>query len=400
MKGDNNSMNIGFVSTWFERGAAYVTKAYIEALKKDNNIFIYARGGEKYGKGDPNWDLPNVTWGLSLTGTNINFRHFKNWIERNNIETLFFNEQHKSEIIIDIKSHFPNLKVGTYIDYYKENTVEEFLLYDFLICNTERHYSVFKDHPQCYYIPWGTDVNLFKPKETNQELLTFFHSAGMSLRKGTKLVVKAFIDGELYKNSKLLIHSQIDFQHAFGLNIDDLKNYNIEVVQKTVTAPGLYYLGDVYVYPTTLDGLGLTLYEALACGLPVITTNNAPMNEVINNKIGRLVEVDQYRSRSDGYYWPLSICNEESLINSMKYYVTNKESLIIAKDQAREDAINKWDWKDRYNDINKVFNDTSIIVKNPLSLNIIFSKSKLEKIKRIISCSYFFHLYNIKRNKN
>ena len=35
-------MNIGFVSTWFERGAAYVTKAYIELLKDENNIYIYA----------------------------------------------------------------------------------------------------------------------------------------------------------------------------------------------------------------------------------------------------------------------------------------------------------------------------------------------------------------------
>lgn len=83
-------MNIGFVSTWFERGAAYVTKAYIELLKDENNIYIYARAGEKYGKGDPNWDWENVTWGLQLEGTRINFNHFKKWIKKNNIEVIFF----------------------------------------------------------------------------------------------------------------------------------------------------------------------------------------------------------------------------------------------------------------------------------------------------------------------
>lgn len=39
-------MNIGLVTTWFERGAAYVSKAYLNSLKTDNNVFIYARGGE------------------------------------------------------------------------------------------------------------------------------------------------------------------------------------------------------------------------------------------------------------------------------------------------------------------------------------------------------------------
>ncbi len=38
-------MNIGFVSTWFERGAAYVTKQYIDAVKERNYVFVYARGG-------------------------------------------------------------------------------------------------------------------------------------------------------------------------------------------------------------------------------------------------------------------------------------------------------------------------------------------------------------------
>jgi len=31
-------MRIGFVSTWFERGAAYVTKSYIDTLKEKNEI--------------------------------------------------------------------------------------------------------------------------------------------------------------------------------------------------------------------------------------------------------------------------------------------------------------------------------------------------------------------------
>ena len=56
-------MNIGIVTTWFERGAAYVSRQYMEVLQKTDEVFIYARGGEKYEVGNPKWDLPNVHWG-------------------------------------------------------------------------------------------------------------------------------------------------------------------------------------------------------------------------------------------------------------------------------------------------------------------------------------------------
>lgn len=43
-------MNIGFVSTWFERGAAYVTRQYVDALRNEHNVYVYARGGNNMRK--------------------------------------------------------------------------------------------------------------------------------------------------------------------------------------------------------------------------------------------------------------------------------------------------------------------------------------------------------------
>ena len=74
-------MNIGIITTWFERGAAYVSKQFEDIFSLNHNVFIYARGGEKYAKGDPKWNRPNVTWGkrnLLYTPTQINIRHLKN----------------------------------------------------------------------------------------------------------------------------------------------------------------------------------------------------------------------------------------------------------------------------------------------------------------------------------
>lgn len=367
-------MNIGFVSTWFERGAAYVTKQYIDALKENNNVFVYARGGKEYGKGNPIWDLPYVTWGLKLNGTNINFKHIKRWIIKNKLDVIFFNEQHEPQIIAQLKLNMPHIKIGSYIDYYKEDTVEDFLAYDFLICNTKRHYSVFKDHPQIFFVPWGVDINTFRPKKYEKKKITFFHSVGMSKRKGTSLLIDAFIKGELYKRSDLIIHSQIDLFASFGYEINNLKQFNIHVIEETVTAPGLYHLGDVYVYPTTLDGLGLTVFEALACGLPVITTNYEPMNEVINENNGYLVDVEKVYSRSDGYYWPLSICNMDSLISGMKHYIEHQNELPMMRNLIRLDTENNLNWESRFSQINDIFHNVKILEHNREFLLKIYNK--------------------------
>lgn len=348
-------MKIGFVSTWFERGAAYVTKQYADLLEAcGHDVFIYARG-ESFAKGDPKWDKSNVTWGRKLYDTNLDFNHVSTWIKNNNLDCIFFNEQRDVKSVFRIKRFFPNLKIGTYIDYYTQNTVDDFSIYDFLICNTLRHYSVFSKFKQCYYIPWGTDINLYEYNQRNDEDIVFFHSAGMSNRKGTDVLIRAFIDGELYKDSKLVIHTQLPINQIANIGDIVLENYNISVIEKTVSAPGLYYLGDIYVYPTTLDGLGLTMYEALASGMPVITTNCAPMNEVVNEMVGRLVDVEVYKSRWDAYYWPLAFVDKQSLIESMKYYIDRKCDIKNLREQIRRYAEENCDWKKRKDQVNSAF---------------------------------------------
>jgi hypothetical protein len=94
-----------------------------------------------------------------------------------------------------------------------------------------------------------------------------------------------------------------------------------------------------------LEGIGLTIAEALACGLPVITTDNAPMNEfVVQGVNGRLVPVERFQRRADNYYWDESICNEAALAQAMQYYVDNSQQLADFKRQARRYAEERLDW--------------------------------------------------------
>lgn len=348
-------MNIGIVTTWFERGAAYVSRAYLETLSQKHNVFIYARAGERYAKGDPVWDKPYVTWGKKIPArplTHVDWKDFKKWIVKNNIEVVIFNEQRSWEVVV--RALRLDVKLGMYVDYYTPELISFFRLFDFLLCNTKRHYNVFKENPQSVYIPWGTDIDIFRPdvQKDPKNCLRFFHSCGIDpQRKGTDMMVRAFqkIKGDV----KLIIHSQGKLnEHPSWCRLDEATRSlikgdpRIEVIEKEVAAPGLYHLGDVYVYPSQLEGIGLTVAEALASGLPVITTDAPPMNEfVVDNLNGRLVKVERYEKRKDNYYWPLSFCSETALLEAMQFFVDNPRLLGDYKRRAREYAETRLDWK-------------------------------------------------------
>lgn len=357
-------MNIGIVTTWFERGAAYVSRQYRDLLEVKNNVYIYARGGESYGIGDPEWDNENVTWGKKCkipVPTSIDLKDFENWIVKNHIEIVFFNEQQWWEPVL-----FCNrlgLITGGYVDYYTEDTIPFFEAYDFLICNTLRHYSTFDWHPQSFYIPWGTDINLFSPSTeypVESDSVTFFHSAGFSPdRKGTDLVIKAF--AQLKGSVRLIIHSQVKIATLIPELTEVIrnleKNEKLIYYEKTVPAPGLYYLGDVYVYPSRLDGIGLTVTEALACGLPVITSDCPPMNEFIDKDNGKLLKITKLFARADGYYWPQCEVDLDNLRECMQYYVDHRSQLKKFKQISRKYAEKKLDWSKNEGTLNSIFKD-------------------------------------------
>jgi 1,2-diacylglycerol 3-alpha-glucosyltransferase len=341
-------LNIGIVTTWFDRGAAYVSKAYMKVLSHDHQVFIYARGGEKYAVGDPNWDFENVTWGSYVPYKPymyIDWDEFKTWISDHQIDLLIFNEQRDWDIILRCLDL--DIPIGAYVDYYTIETKPFFWLYDFVLCNTKRHYDVYKEHPQAFFIPWGTDVDEFAPIRTSAstEPLTFFHSCGVSPnRKGTEQVIKAF--RAITADVKLVIHSQIPWEKDFPGLISLVKeDPRITLIEKTIGPPGLFHLGDVYVYPTILEGIGLTITEALSCGMPVITTDNPPMNEFIEDGYnGKLVKVANFIFREDHYFWPQSFCDQDSLIDAFQYFIDHIDQLPVYRQNARDFALRNLDW--------------------------------------------------------
>lgn len=345
-------MRIGIVTTWFERGAAYVSRQYRDALATEHEVFIYARGGESYARGVPGWDDPSVTWGKRLdvpVPTFIELHDFRRWIEAHRLDLVFFNEQQWWEPVLLCNAL--GITTGAYVDYYTEETVPLFGCYDFLICNTRRHHGVFGWHPGAHYLPWGTDLRLFAPRGSAPVApgsVTFFHSAGVSPeRKGTDLLLEAF--DRLPESARLVVHAQLDLAGRLPRLAPLMERLaaagRLQVVAETIPAPGAYHLGDIYVYPSRLDGIGLTVAEALACGLPVVATDAPPMNEPLDGGHARVVRVEKEYRRPDGYYWPCSEVSVDDLAAQMASFLEHPAELPRLRREARAYAERHLDWE-------------------------------------------------------
>lgn len=321
-------LNVGFVTTWFDRGAAQVSKQYLELLKdeQDVNYFVYARGGEKNGRGNDNWDHDYVTWADKISlpfPMAIDKYNFIKWLKSKKIDIVIFNEQQWVLPVIWAREF--GCKTICYVDYYTEDTLKDFQIYNCLLCNTKRHYNLFKEHhDEVYYLPWGVDLLTLSDEniQNSNDRITFFHSCGYSPdRKGTQVLLEAF-DRALFADDHLVIHTQIDLKLKMPdmkLVIDRLLSEDkLTVYSGDVPFPGLYKLGDIYVYPTKLEGIGLTIAEALVMGLPTIVPDCPPMNEFVTDpELGGLVKVSKLVSRADGYYWPQCLVSSNDLAQVM-----------------------------------------------------------------------------------
>jgi 1,2-diacylglycerol 3-alpha-glucosyltransferase len=327
-------MNICIVTSWFSGGgAAEVSLSMTKVLNRfDHKVFIYARN--EYAQDNSigidythaHFFVHEGRKSFSPLIKSLNVRDFLRFLNRNQIEVVIFNEQ------VDLTPVLHAKKLGirciAYVDYYREDTVDSFAIYDSLICSTKRHFSVFEWHPNAWFLPWGVDSDIYEdvlPSENSTDY-PFFHSCSSSPhRKGTDILLQAM---EISKDLRCTIHSFPELSvlmPKYSELIAKLKfSGQLLEINKLVRQPGLYHLGQIYVYPTRLEGIGLSILESSASGLYLVATNIEPISEFATTFGSTLVPPSRMRSRSDGYYWPLAEVDPRDLANAM---VESKERL-------------------------------------------------------------------------
>ena len=93
-----------------------------------------------------------------------------------------------------------------------------------------------------------------------------------------------------------------------------------------------YASGDIFLFPSSTETLGLVLLEAMAAGCPVIGANKGGIPDIINDEVnGCLYNPDENDN------------GEESLINATKKILFDNDKKAKMRLAAREEA-ERWDW--------------------------------------------------------
>ncbi len=178
-------------------------------------------------------------------------------------------------------------------------------------------------------IPFGVDLVRFKPQPKPDSLFRILFVGRLSLRKGFQYLLKAWSRLDL-KNAELVLAGDIA---ADGKKV--VARYRTGKEFKHLDyQPGpvsLFNSASVFVCPSIEEGSALVTYEAMACGLPVITTTNS----------GSVV-----RDGKDGFVIPVR--DVEALKEKIEFLYENKEMRQEMGQSARERA-SAYTW-DHYGD--------------------------------------------------
>ncbi len=209
-----------------------------------------------------------------------------------------------------------------------------------------------------YTVPLGIDPRMFSPtvykgrwsgwgrdghgKGSGSGGFLFLALGWWQLRKGWDILVRAFVD-EFQDDENvhliLKVHStepDRDILYTLAQSLEGRELTNVHLVNESFSwwqLASFYRMCDAFVLPTGGEGYGYPFLEALACGLPVITTDGVGTGEVLRS------------DRGDPYPGTLLLpCRREPTAVDHPYYagrnwwVVNETDVRVAMREVYENA--------------------------------------------------------------
>ena len=138
--------------------------------------------------------------------------------------------------------------------------------------------------------PYGVDTERFTPRRTARGDGTFrvLFVGQIGQRKGMSYLLQGY---ELFRRPDCELQLVGDYASGHGVygRYRDLYRHTPNVPQTDL--PAIFQDADVFLFPTLIEGMPLVVLEAMACGVPVITTTHGPGDIVRNGVDGFFVPV-------------------------------------------------------------------------------------------------------------
>jgi glycosyltransferase involved in cell wall biosynthesis len=180
-------------------------------------------------------------------------------------------------------------------------------------------------------IPYGCDVSMFSPDNARKPSDRFraLFVGQLTQRKGLSYLLRAY---EAFRGpqTELLLAGRSVGDPAALKPYAHLFTYLGNMPHKKL--PELYRQVEVFVFPTLLEGMPLVVLEAMASGLPVITTSHGP-GDIVRDGI-------------DGFVVPIR--DQAAIANRLEILRSNSE-LRMAMGQAARARAMEYTWQ-RYCD--------------------------------------------------
>jgi len=168
-------------------------------------------------------------------------------------------------------------------------------LADYLLCPSNHVIGSFVkngiDHAKCILIPYGVNKGIFKAHYLDKDEFIIICVGTIGVRKGQYYLFKALQELAPRIKIKCILIGKVEgqfmpyynqYKHLFT-HYDYIPHH--ELVD-------YYNKASVFVLPSLDEGLALVQLEAMACGLPVISTPNAGIDAIIDDgKEGYIVPI-------------------------------------------------------------------------------------------------------------
>jgi len=305
-------MRVGICAYWFNRGQGVVARQLRSALDElGHETFVLARPTRaknirpSFVDRTGVWDQPRVT---EASAYRIGADELIAWGRDNELDLTLFDQNYEFEAIEALRG----AGVATVGRFVWEQFAPEHVapaqrafetIYSLTACEQARYEDLGITSPR---VRWGIHPELleFTPERratsNEQRALTFFYPAGfLSKRKPIAEVLKAFRRYD-HANARLVIKGQVERELDL-LRRGVERDPRVEVVLDDLPTDEhlrLFAAADVCVAPSRWEGLGLHLYESMALGLPVITNDAPPMNEVIADGDNGVLIASRRRGRA------------------------------------------------------------------------------------------------------
>jgi len=188
--------------------------------------------------------------------------------------------------------------------------------------------------------PYGVDVNAFNPViKENVGHLRFVFVGLVDARKGIPILLDAWRDATSQDETLTLV----------GPISEEVRNLIAKEHPDVIIAGRIPFTEivarlphfDVMIFPSYFEGFGLVILEAMASGLPVITTYATAGPDVITNYC-------------DGVIVPEG--NKEELVKAINFFIQTKKDYGRMSQQARLTAT-KFTWDKYGGNWNKILHD-------------------------------------------